>query len=197
MAKRPLDPQAIAIWRYQLIQEALDETLTRHERGRLLTRLSRAPLSWPGGGTKRVSRATLYRWLQAYRRAGLQGLCPKARKDKGVVRQPLPEQVVARALALLREDPTQSLTFLLAVLQAEFRPYGIRVPRTTLSRRLRAQPEYAQLVRAGRQKRRRRRFSANASHEIWQTDAKGDFPVRLRGRREISSPVSRRQCRPW
>lgn len=173
------DPKAIALWRYELIQEALPQGLTRRERGKILRRISRSPVRWPTGATRRVSLATLYRWLQAYQARGLRGLRPKARKDKGKPRRRLPAEVVASALRHLEEDPEQPLTFLLAVLRAEFRDKRIKIPRTTLQRRLKAHPGYERVKRARAQRRRRGRFVAPAPHRIWQTDAKGPFPVRL------------------
>lgn len=184
-----LDPKEIALWRYELIEEALPEDLTPRERGKILRRVSRSLVRWPTGSTRRISLATLYRWLQAYQAGGLRGLRPKARKDKGKPRRRLPAEVVASALRHLEEDPEQSLTFLLAVLRAEFRARRIKIPRTTLQRRLKAHPGYERVKRARAQRRRRGRFVAPAPHRIWQTDAKGPFDVRLTSGETVSVHV--------
>jgi transposase InsO family protein len=179
MSKHSPDPKAIALWRYELIEDALPDDLTHRERGKILRRVAKAPVRWPTGATRRVSLATLYRWLRAYFAGGLRGLRPKPRKDKGKPRRPLPREVVDSALRHLEEDPEQSLTFLLAVLRAEFRKQRIKIARSTLQRRLKAHPGYERVKRARAQRQRRGRFVAPAPHRIWQTDAKGPFPVRL------------------
>ena len=182
MSKKPPRPKDVALWRYELIEEALPTELTPRERGTILRRISRAPVRWPGGASRRVSLATLYRWLRLFREHGLAGLRPRPRKDKGKPRRRLPQPVVEAALRHLEEDPEQPLTFLLAVLRAEFRAEGISIPRTTLQRRVHAHPDYARVKRARaarRRERRRGRFVARAPHDLWQTDAKGPFGVRL------------------
>jgi transposase InsO family protein len=70
-----------------------------------------------------------------------------------------------------------SYTFLLEVLRAKFGKHDIA--RSTLQRRLAAHPDYRRLQRERTRTRRRSRFVARAPHDIWQTDAKGPFPVRL------------------
>ena len=179
MSKQTPTPKSIALWRYELIEEALPADLTKPERGKILRQVCKSPVRWPTGASRRVSLATLYRWLRTYRQQGLSGLRPRPRKDKGLPRRRLPEEVVASALRHLEEDPTQPLTFLIQVLRAEFREQKIKIPRSTLQRRLKAHAGYARVKRARAHRQRRGRFVASTPHAIWQTDAKGPFPVRL------------------
>ncbi len=179
MKKRTLDPKPIAHWRYEQIEEALDERLHADARGMILRRITRVPLRWPSGDTKRVSLATLYRWLDRFRRGGLEALQTKPRSDLGSVRRPLLDEVVQEALRLLIEDPGMTFSFLIAVLKAHFAERKIRIARSTLQRRLAAHSTYRQITRAKKRKRRRTRFVAQAPHDIWQTDAKGPIAVRL------------------
>lgn len=174
---RSPDAREVAFWRYEKIEEAADESLTPSERGRILRRISKTPVLWPSGHSKRVSLSTLYRWLDRFRKGGLKALQPAERKDRGHVRQELPDEVVQEALRLLSEDPTMTLTFLLAVLSVTFPKSEVRITRSTLGRRLAAQPAYTRIKKAARYKRRRTRFVARSAHDIWQTDAKG--PVKL------------------
>lgn len=175
MSGKSPSARAIAFWRYQQIEDALAEPLSRRERARRLAAKSCTPVCWPSGETRRVSLPSLYRWLSAYRRRGLEGLQPVPRRDRGRQRQRLPEAVIAEALRLLTEDPGLSLTLLIEVLRATFAP--LAVPRSTLQRRLAAHPIYQRLRRVVVHRRRRTRFVARAPHEIWQCDAKG--PVRV------------------
>ena len=183
-----LDPRAIAQWRYDQIVEALGK-LAHDVRGEIVARISAVPMRWPSGATRRISRATLYRWIQGYERGGLAALRPRRRKDRGKPRARLPKEVVARARAILVDDPDISFTLLAALLAADptlkLRTRGIRVSRSTLQRRLAADPLYAHLQRGRRQARRRTRFVARAPHDIWHLDAKGPITISLRGRKQL------------
>lgn len=172
-----VDSKQIAFWRYQRIEEALQESLHPSQRGRILRRISKTPVLWPSGKSKKISLSTLYRWVKQYWQGGLQALQPRPRKDLGTIRQKLPDEVVQEALRLLSEDPTMTLTFLLAALSATFAKSQLRITRSTLQRRLAAQPAYTRIKKSSKHKRRRTRFVAKAPHDIWQTDAKG--PVRV------------------
>jgi len=173
------DRKEVAFWRYEKIEEAADQGLQPGERGRILRRISKTPVLWPSGQSKKISLPTLYRWLNKFWQGGLRALQPAERKDRGHIRQKLPDQVVQEALRLLSEDPTMTMTFLLAVLSVTFPPNQVRITRSTLGRRLAAQPAYTRIKKAARHQRRRTRFVAKAPHHIWQTDAKGPVKVLL------------------
>lgn len=171
-----MDPRNVAQWRYEQIEDLLDDTLTDHARHVLLRRIARAPVRWPSGDERRIAEATLYRWLQAYRDHGLKGLMPSPRKDCGTRRR-MDRSVVAKAIAFLREEPRRSLTLLLVLLKG----MGI-FPRSTLHRHLKAHPEYPKLRRLAKEDPDRglkRRFQAKRPHQIWQCDSKGPFSVKL------------------
>src|SRR5258708_31050665 len=91
-----LDPQAIAQWRYDQIVEALG-AMAHDVRGEVIARISAIPARWPSGPTRRISRATLYRWLECYAKHALPRLRPPPRTDRGPQRSALPKHVVARA----------------------------------------------------------------------------------------------------
>lgn len=181
-------PKAVALWRYEQIEPAL-AVRTREARGALLRSLARVPVLWLSGMTRRISLATLYRWLAAYVRAGLEALRPKRRKDAGRTKAVLPADVVQRAYAILAEDPEISFTLLRALLYADpdldLEGRGIKLARSTLARRLQSLPGYARLQRARLYKRRRGRFVARHPHQIWHLDAKGPITVRLRSGRRL------------
>jgi len=113
-----LDPQAIAQWRYDQIVEALG-AMAHDVRGEVIARISAIPTRWPSGPTRRISRATLYRWLECYAKHGLAGLRPRRRKDRGTQRAALPKDVVVRAREILVDDPELSFTLLAALLAAD------------------------------------------------------------------------------
>ena len=123
-------------------------------RGEIISRIASVPTRWPTGETRRISRATLYRWLQLYGEGGLAGLHPRRRKDHGKRRARLPKDVVRRAREIFIEDPEISFTLLIALLAADpglrLRERGISVAKSTLQRRLAADPLYTRLQRARR-----------------------------------------------
>lgn len=191
MARRPsrkLDPQAVAQWRYDHIVEALG-SMPHDVRGEVVARICSVPVRWPSGPTRSISRATLYRWLALYDKGGLAALRPRRRKDHGTKRAALPKDVVARARDILVDDPEISFTLLAALLAADpklrLRARGISVSKSTLQRRLAADPLYARLQRGRRLARRRTRFVARAPHDIWHLDAKGPITVSLRTRKQL------------
>jgi putative transposase len=183
-----LAPGAIAQWRYDHIVEALGP-MAHDVRGEVIARLSSVPVRWPGGASRAISRATLYRWLELYKKGGLAALRPRRRKDRGTKRAHLPKDVVARARQILVDDPEISFTLLAALLVADpklrLRARGIVVAKSTLQRRLAADPLYARLQRGRRLARRRTRFVARAPHDIWHLDAKGPITISLRGRKTL------------
>jgi transposase InsO family protein len=171
------DPENVAFWRYEQIEEALADNLSRQERGKILRRITKTPVRWPSGKTKPIPLATAYRWVRDYRQGGLEALRPKRRSDRGVIRSRLPDEVVQQALRQLTEDPGLSFTFLLALLRPLFP--NVTIPRSTLHQRLAAHPDYKRIKRLRRYKKRRTRFVAKHPHDIWHTDAKGPVSVLL------------------
>lgn len=167
--------------------------MAREVRGPIVARISAVPVRRPSGATGRISRATIYRWIALYERGGLAALRPRRRKDRGKPRARLPKDVVARARAILLEDPELSFTLLVALLAADpklrLRARGIVVAKSTLQRRLAADPLYARLQRARRSARRRTRFVARAPHDIWHLDAKGPITISLRSRKQLTFHV--------
>ena len=171
--------QAIAQWRFTQIEEALGKHISRHRRATMARHASRTSVRWPSGEYKPIPPSTFYRWVTAARQGGIAALKPRLRSDRGKVHKPLPDEVITRALALLEDDPEQPMTFLLAVLEAEFVPPLVAVPRSTLRRRLSDHPSYGRIQRLPTRKRRRTRFVAKRPHHIWQCDAKGPVQVRF------------------
>lgn len=150
-----------------------------------MVRICRRPVELPTGERRRISRASVYRWIHAYeKKGGLKALEPKRRSDRGRHRTPLPELVVAKALSFLAEDPEISLPFLIAILSKDPEIVPLlaearikKVSRSTLQRRLAQTTLYARLCRERRRNRARRRWVPRCCHEVWHLDAKG--PIRV------------------
>ncbi|HEY7820780.1 MAG TPA: helix-turn-helix domain-containing protein, partial [Vicinamibacteria bacterium] len=183
-----MDRRKIALWRHQQIEELTDPTLGKLMRRELLRKTARLPVRWPSGDERPISEPTLRRWLRAYAERGLEGLMPRSRVP--VRRRPVLERAaLEHAIALLREEPERSLTMLGALLRIE---KGVDVSRSTLHRHLLRHRAYARLrklAQRGGTPQARRRFQARSPHEIWQSDSKGPFPVKLRSGKVLSLHV--------
>lgn len=180
MARRGPSPKQIALWRFGMIEEALDPDLSRHQQSRLILQICRTPLRWPQGPDRCPGRATLYRWIRAFKKRGFEALKPRRRCDRGRKKSKLPESVVEAALRELQQDPLQPWTFLCVILAVEFEE--VKIARSTLYRRVTTHPDYCAIAlarRASKQPQRRTRFVASRRHQRWQCDAKGPFEVHL------------------
>lgn len=180
---RTTKPDQIARWRYAQI-EAAAQLSSRHQRASALEKASRRAVEWPSGTSRAVALATLYRWLRAWTKGGLQALRPKPRKaSPRPGRRRLDDDIVQVALRIWCEDPEVSLTFLIAQLFADpelrLQERGVTLPRATLHRRLQEQELYRYLRRLQVQRPARTRYSPRKVHDIWHLDAKGPFRVKL------------------
>jgi len=68
-AARRQRAQTIALWRWALIEPAMDDALTSRQRGQVVRGLAGREHAGPSGRTVPVSRKTIDRWITA-RRAG-------------------------------------------------------------------------------------------------------------------------------
>lgn len=105
-----------ALFRYRLIAEASHPRLSPRERGLLVRELTAHAQELPDGSRKELSRATLDRWIRAYRDGGLDALGPQPRADVGMVRK-VPE-LLEEACQLRRELPARSAAQISRILAA-------------------------------------------------------------------------------
>lgn len=155
--------ERLALFRYQLIVEALNPRLRPRERGRLVREMAGRQHEFPDGSVGTVSRNTLDRWIRYYRARGLAGLEPTVRADAGVVRRH--PELFEEAAALRRERPERSAAHIAEILRAR---HGIRVSERTLREQLQRRGlDRAQLAA---QPRSFGRFEASRPNEIWIGD---------------------------
>ena len=67
--------QTIALWRWALIEPAMDDALTSRQRGQIVRDLAGREHPGPAGRTVSVSRKTIDRWITARRAGGLTPWC--------------------------------------------------------------------------------------------------------------------------
>ncbi|MGH3503420.1 MAG: helix-turn-helix domain-containing protein, partial [Nocardioidaceae bacterium] len=102
----------VGLFRYGLIQEALDEALSTKQRGRLVRAVAGRSHPGPSGMPVRVSRASLDRWIRAYRAGGFGALVPAPRRAHPVT----PAHVLELAVALKTEAPDRTATQIAVIL---------------------------------------------------------------------------------
>jgi len=117
----------IGLFRYMLIREAADVTLTGRQRGALVRKLAARPHTDPGGRSVRITRWTLDRWILKYREGGFDALVPSARQS-----QPrTPPEIFELASALKKGNPARSAAQVRRILHAQL---GWAPDETTLQR---------------------------------------------------------------
>ena len=155
--------EAIALFRYRVIAEAIGPRLSPAERGAIVRTLAHQPHEHPDGTQRQYSRGTLDRWLRAYREQGLDGLKPDPRADLGVVRRH--PELLDEACALRTELPTRSAVQIGAILFARHR---IRVAERTIREHL--QRRGLQRAALAGRPRAFGRFEADRPNEVWIGD---------------------------
>jgi putative transposase len=139
MRPLPDDPETRrrqrALFRHAIIGELDIEALPRGERSARLAALAVRLYRTPDGRERRFSARTLWAWWSAYRRHGLDGLLPRPRRDRGVLRG-LSRAVLDAAIALRQEVPSRSTATLIHILETTGQVAGGQLRRATLDRHL-------------------------------------------------------------
>ncbi|MDN5769209.1 MAG: DDE-type integrase/transposase/recombinase, partial [Humibacillus sp.] len=162
-ARRAERARDVALFRYALIREAADLSLSNRQRGVLVRRLAADEHTGPSGQRVRVSRASVDRWIKAWRTGGFDALLPSARHV-----QPRTDATVLQlAVALKREVPARTAAQVAAILTEHT---GVSAPSArTLQRHfarleLNTRPDGNPPSAFGR-------FEAAAPNERWTGDA--------------------------
>jgi putative transposase len=152
----------VALFRYSLVREPGDASLSKAERGALVRALAAQEHVGPDGRRVRVARSTLDQWIRAWRAGGFDALFDKAR----VMPSRTPAEVLALAERLKREAPGRTAAQVVAVM-AEV---GAEVPNVRTVQRY-----FARLGLNGRDTtpspRVYGRFEASVPNELWTGDA--------------------------
>ncbi|WP_204015244.1 DDE-type integrase/transposase/recombinase, partial [Virgisporangium aurantiacum] len=105
----------IALFRYGLVQEVIDPTLSTRQRGRLVREVTGRVHAGPFGAPVRVSVATLNRWCRWWRAGGFEALVPTPAR----VEARTPAEVLAMAAAVKRENPARTAAQVARILRAQ------------------------------------------------------------------------------
>lgn len=154
--------QAIGLFRYMLIREAADPTLSRRQRGALVRELAAIPHTDPDGRSVRITRWTLDRWIHDWRTGGFDALVPSPRQS----RPRTPPEVLELAASLKKENPTRSAAQIRRIIGAKlgWAPDERTIQRMIVREGLTAlQAPLAPAVFG--------RFEADGPNELWTGDA--------------------------
>lgn len=156
--------RAIGLFRYMLIREAADPTLSGRQRGRLVRALAAQEHVAPDGRSVRITRWTLDRWIADWRRCGFDALVPSLRQS-----QPrTPPEVVELAMALKKENPLRTAAQVRRILQAQL---GWSPDERTLQRMFHRTGLSALTVPRDASPASFGRFEAGRPNELWTGDA--------------------------
>ena len=156
-------PQAVALHRWAVIAEATSDRLDAHERGALVRAISARSHTHPDGSVRRYSRATIDRWIRAWRSGGLDALKPETRSDTGAVRAH--PELADEAAALRLELPIRSAAQISRILYAR---HGIRVAERTVRARLARRGLAREALQA--EPKAFGRYEADRPNQRWITD---------------------------
>jgi putative transposase len=173
--------QALALFRYGLIAEFLQQPAGDRGLYARLREKARHEYTIPGSTRTRVAAETMRHWLSAYRRGGFDALLPKGRSDRGRPRA-LPQSVADALITLKDEQPRLSIPQLIRmVFDQGAAPVDLHIPPSTVHRLL---------ARAGLMHKQstepssadRRRFAFAHAGELWMSDVMHAISVGVEGR---------------
>lgn len=175
-------PEAVAIFRAQLIGPLLTRVFTSH--GDLaceIRRLARQLHLPPGASvTRHYSETTIERWYYRFKKHGLRGVTPKRRSDMGHARELNTDQ---RELlcAIRREHPTTSAALILRTLEIDGRLSKGSVSLSTVRRLYRAEGLDRITLRVA-DGRVRLRWQADRVDALWHSDVCHGPAMKIAGR---------------
>ncbi|HTQ88527.1 MAG TPA: DDE-type integrase/transposase/recombinase [Streptosporangiaceae bacterium] len=167
-AARRARAQTIALWRWALVEPAMDPALTARQRGQVVRALAAREHEGPSGRPVAVSRRTIDRWIVARRAGGFDALVPAPRQCA-----PRTEaDVVELAAGLKMENPARTAAQVRRILAARlgWAPSERAIQRWFAARELTTRPD-------GRPPQAFGRFQADAVNEIWTADLMNGPPV--------------------
>jgi putative transposase len=156
-AARRQRAHTIALWRWSLIEPAMDDALTSRQRGQVVRGLAGSEHAGPWGSSVSVSRKTIDRWITARRSGGFDA--PRQSSPR------TSPQVVDLAVGLKKENPARTAAQVRRVLAAQlgWAPSERALQRWFEARELTTRP-------GGRPPQAYGRFQADRVNEIWTAD---------------------------
>jgi putative transposase len=125
----------IAAFRHRVIADAVEAD--QGEVTAAVEAAAKTEYSAPDSIRWRPTIRTIWRWLSAYRKGGLFGLCPKTRADRGALRA-FESALLERAVRLRREGKKEkrATRSIIDILVRQDKPNRVEIARSTLDRHL-------------------------------------------------------------
>ncbi|MGH8297212.1 MAG: hypothetical protein ACRETZ_17195 [Steroidobacteraceae bacterium] len=161
-----MDPdqiEKVALHRYGVICEAVNERLSAAQRGALVREIAAKNHAHPDGDERRYSRGTIDRFIRAWRSGGLEALKPSVRSDTGAVRAH--PELYGEASALRLELPSRSAAQISSIL---YHRHGVRVAERTVREQLRRAGLHREALQA--EPKVFGRYEAERANDRWITD---------------------------
>ena len=160
-ATRRQRAQTIALWRWSLIEPAMDPALSARQRGQIVRGIAAGEHAGPFGAVVSVSRKTVDRWITARRAGGFDALVPAPRQCAPRT----DAQLVELAVGLKKENPARTAAQVRRVLIAQlgWAPSERAIQRWFEARELTTRP-------GGQPPQAYGRFEAQKVNEIWTAD---------------------------
>lgn len=164
--------QTIALWRWAMVEPAMDPALTARQRGQVVRALAAREHQDPSGAPVSVSRRTIDRWVVLRRDGGFEALVPSPRQSAPRIEA----DVVELAAGLKMENPARTAAQVRRILAARlgWAPSERALQRWFAARELHARPD-------GQPPQAFGRFQADAVNEIWTADLMNGPQVGGRG----------------
>ena len=163
-----------------LIYDEIEAGLTN----RYLKELTGKKIRFPDGKISTPSLSTLRRKLNRYRQGGFDALARKGRCDRGKSRN-VALEIIDKAVELKKEQPCRSPHVINQFLQES---HGLTVPRSTLYRHLK-RANATRLKLGVLQKKVRKRWTRNHTHDLWVGDFE-DGPYVLENGQVVATYLS-------
>ena len=157
------EAEATALHRYGVIAEAVNEKLTKAERGKIVRAISQRVHAHPDGSDRRYSRGTIDRWTRAYRKGGLAGLRPAPRSDSGQVRSH--PELFDEVVSLRLEKPDRSAAQISRIIEMK---HKVAISERTVREQLHRRGLHREALTA--EGKVFGRYEADHPNERWVTD---------------------------
>lgn len=151
----------VALYRYSLIRPLADPNLSATERGRLVRDMAAQVHIGPFGQPTEVSRASLDRWIRAWRAGGFDALLPAQRQ----ITPRTDAEVLELAARLKAEHPARTAAHIARIVEAEqgWAPSARTLQRHFARLELNTRPDGTPPAAFGR-------FEAGEPDELWISD---------------------------
>ena len=187
------EPSPTALFRYSIVGGLIHRELARGELRTEIALLAERSYVIPGSDRTRIAPKTLEGWYYAFRKAGLAGLEPKPRADRGESK--IPPAVQDAILAAKRENPRRSIRQLRLLMEQSGQVAKGALSRSAIHRLLLAHG-LSRPTGAASEPVEHRAFVAAHAGDIWYGDVMHGPKLLVNGTWRKGYLVSLRQMTP-